>query len=152
MHVTLSSSPPSSSEDKDSEAHRRIAKAIINSCFWEESLKSYGTPGDLTPPQKQKNGNLRLLVKYLPDVAKMALDKCMATDGYMEGGCQRGYIVRYLDQEHFIGGKADAITAETKIIIIIMMVIMIPAVIIKFYHFTCRKSYLEQTAGIGISK
>lgn len=93
----------SSSEDKDSEAHRRIAKAIINSCFWEESLKSYGTPGDLTPPQKQKNGNLRLLVKYLPDVAKMALDKCMATDGYMEGGCQRGYIVRYLDQEHFIG-------------------------------------------------
>ncbi|XP_063614999.1 transient receptor potential cation channel subfamily A member 1 homolog isoform X1 [Penaeus indicus] len=90
-----------SSSSEDNIAHRHIARAIIHSCFWEESLKSHGTPGDLTPPEKQKNGNLRLLVKHLPDVAKVALDKCMATDGSVEGAHQ--YIVRYLDQEYFIG-------------------------------------------------
>ncbi|XP_069186750.1 transient receptor potential cation channel subfamily A member 1 homolog isoform X2 [Procambarus clarkii] len=88
---------------------RKMVESIIDSCFWEEAFM----PSQEILVEKQKNGNLRLLVKNYPDLVKSVLDKCIPTPAVTE--CdktlqkpQRCYLVHYLDEAYPIPGKEES--------------------------------------------
>ncbi|XP_069186760.1 transient receptor potential cation channel subfamily A member 1 homolog isoform X2 [Procambarus clarkii] len=88
---------------------RKMVESIIDSCFWEEAFM----PSQEILVEKQRNGNLRLLVKNYPDLVKSVLDKCIPAPAVTE--CdktlqkpQRRYLVHYLDEAYPVPGKEES--------------------------------------------
>ncbi|XP_042220132.1 transient receptor potential cation channel subfamily A member 1 homolog [Homarus americanus] len=93
---------------------RILVESIIDSCFWEEALKPYNTSADKTCVEKQKNGNLRLLVKNYPDLAEKVLDKCTPSkpDETEDGPAERHYLVHFLDEVYPTPEQEDSNSGE----------------------------------------
>lgn len=85
---------------------RYVVESILNSCFWEESIKPYDTRDDM------KNGNLRLLATKYQDLLEKVLDKCMPIEAetvkekQKHEADRRRYILRYLDEAYPVSGNA----------------------------------------------
>nr|XP_045603994.1 transient receptor potential cation channel subfamily A member 1 homolog [Procambarus clarkii] len=88
---------------------RKMVESIIDSCFWEEAFM----PSQEILVEKQRNGNLRLLVKNYPDLVKSVLDKCIPAPAVTE--CDKTlqkpqwrYLVHYLDEAYPVPGKEES--------------------------------------------